>query len=77
MYHILLLQVQVRRQLAALPGDALPALRDTLVECACRSMAKESLTVLTQLLAALALLAIQWSDWSNVLADLGAYNVVW
>lgn len=69
-----LLQVQVRRQLATLQGDALPALRDTLLQCACRSMA--DVFVLTQLLAALAVLAIQWSDWSNILPDLGAYSVV-
>ena len=66
--------MQVRRQLDALPGHALPALRDTLLECACRSTA--SVTVLTQLLAALALLAMQWSEWSNILPDLGAYNGV-
>ena len=36
-----------------------------------------SVTVLTQLLAALALLAIQWSEWSNILPDLGAYDIVY
>lgn len=50
---------------------ALPALRDTLLECVARAAASGPTTVLTQLLLALASLAIQWGEWPDALSELG------
>jgi hypothetical protein len=59
---------QVRRQLSSVPPDSLPALRDALLSIACRTAAGP---LCTQLLAALASLAAQWSAWVDVLPELG------
>jgi len=59
---------QVRRQLSSVSPDLLPALRDALLSAACRTAAGP---LRTQLLAALASLAAQWTAWVDVLPELG------
>ena len=64
------LRNKIRKQMQSLPADSLPGLRDTLANCINRHAAAMQ-AVSVQLCIALSALVLQWTQWQDVLQDLG------
>ena len=68
------LRNKVRKQMQTLPSDALPSLRETLVNCINRHSA-DLQPVSVQLCIAMSALVLQWTQWEDVLPFLGDFVI--